>query len=300
MTHGNAADLTRTDVPRIEVPSADGVTLQAYRWDPDGEPRAIVQLSHGMGEHALRYAPLATRLAGEGYVVYAHDHRGHGATAGSPEAFGLLGETGWDELVRDVGRVGAMAQDAHPGLPLVLLGHSMGSFAAQQFALGHSRDLSALVLSGTAAIDLMQVGMDLDAPMDLSAFNGPFQPQRTDFDWLSRDDAQVDAYIADPQCGFGIDVPGSKAMYAGAQAVADPERLAGMRPDLPVYVVVGTMDPVNHGMAHVEELVRRYEAAGLEDVTLVAYPDARHEVFNETNRDEVVAGLVAWLAERLG
>ncbi len=288
------------DVVRFDVPSVGGVTLKAYRWDPSGEPRAIVQLSHGMGEHALRYAPLAQRLADEGYVVYAHDHRGHGATAGSPDAYGLLGETGWDELVRDLGRVGQAAKDDRPGLPLALVAHSMGSFAAQQFALDHSRDLSALVLSGTAAIDLMAAGMDLDAPMDLSAFNGAFQPQRTDFDWLTRDEAQVDAYIADPQCGFGIDVPGSRAMFAGATPVADPERLTGMRHDLPVYVVVGTMDPVNNGLAFAEELVRRYEAAGLEDVTFVSHPGARHEVFNETNRDEVVAGLVAWLGERLG
>jgi alpha-beta hydrolase superfamily lysophospholipase len=131
--------------------------------------------------------------------------------------------------------------------------------------------------------------------MDLSMFNAPFQPQRTDFDWLSRDEAQVDAYIADPLCGFGLDVPGGKAMFIAARQLADPARVAGMRKDLPVYVVVGTMDPVNGGMALVNELVRRYGEAGLQDVTLVSYPEARHEVLNEINRDEVVAGVVAWL-----
>ena len=285
---------------RVDFPSEGGVTIAAYRWDPDGEPRAIVQLAHGMGEYALRYAPLAERLAAEGYVVYAPDHRGHGDTASSPEAYGVLGETGWADLVDDVGRMSALATDAHPGLPLALVAHSMGSFAAQQYLLDHSGDVSAVVLSGTAAIDLLEPGMDLEQPMDLSAFNAPFRPQRTDFDWLSRDEAQVDAYIADPRCGFGLDVAGGKAMFAAARQVADPARVAAMRRDLPVYVVVGSMDPVNGGLALVNELVRRYEDAGLEDVTLVVYPDARHEVFNETNREEVVAGLVAWLDEKIG
>ena len=290
-------------VARVDFSSTDDLTVAAYRWDPpsgSGGPRAIVQLTHGVGEHATRYAPLAEHLAAEGYVVYAHDHRGHGETATSPSRYGVLGETGWDELVRDIGRMGAVATTAHPGLPLALVAHSMGSFAAQQFLLDHSRDVSAVVLSGTAAINLLEPSMDLDAPMDLSGFNAPFQPQRTDFDWLSRDDAQVDAYIADPQCGFGLDIPGGRAMFTQARQLTDPDRLAGMRSDLPVYVVVGTMDPVNGGMAMVNELVRRYEAAGLDDVTLVAYPDARHEVFNETNRDEVIAGLVAWLDEKVG
>jgi len=285
---------------RVDFPSEGGVTIAAYRWDLDGEPRAIVQLAHGMGEYALRYAPLAERLAAEGYVVYAPDHRGHGDTASSPEAYGVLGETGWADLVDDVGRLSALATDAHPGLPLALVAHSMGSFAAQQYLLDHSGDVSAVVLSGTAAIDLLEPGMDLEQPMDLNAFNAPFQPQRTDFDWLSRDEAQVDAYIADPRCGFGLDVAGGKAMFAAARQVADPARVAAMRRDLPVYVVVGSMDPVNGGLALVNELVRRYEDAGLEDVTLVVYPDARHEVFNETNREEVVAGLVAWLDEKIG
>jgi alpha-beta hydrolase superfamily lysophospholipase len=288
-----------TEPSRVDFRSGD-VTIAAYRWDPEGEPRAIAQLAHGVGEYAQRYAPLAARLNREGYVVYAEDHRGHGNTASSPQEYGVLGEDGWGELVADIGRMSKVAVDAHPGLPLALVAHSLGSFAAQQYLLDHSDDVTAVVLSGTAVIDLLEPAMDLDAAMDLSMFNAPFQPQRTDFDWLSRDEAQVDAYIADPLCGFGLDVAGGKAMFVAARQLADPDRVAGMRQDLPVYVVVGSMDPVNGGMALVNELVRRYEAAGLEDVTLVSYPDARHEVFNETNREEVFAGLVEWLDEKLG
>jgi alpha-beta hydrolase superfamily lysophospholipase len=289
-----------TEPTRVDFESAGGVTVAAYRWDPEGEPRAIAQLAHGVGEHAQRYAPLAQALTAEGYVVYAEDHRGHGNTASSPEQYGVLGEDGWGELVADIGRMSKVAVDAHPGLPFALIAHSLGSFAAQQYLLDHSDDVTAVVLSGTAVIDLLEPAMDLDAPMDLSMFNAPFQPQRTDFDWLSRDDVQVDAYIADPLCGFGLDVTGGKAMFVAARQLADPARVAEMRKDLPVYVVVGTMDPVNGGMALVNELVRRYEEAGLDDVTLVSYPEARHEVFNETNRNEVFAGVIAWLDEKLG
>jgi alpha-beta hydrolase superfamily lysophospholipase len=284
---------------RVDYDSTGGVRIAAYRWDPDAAPRAIAQVTHGVGEHARRYQPLVEDLLAAGYVVYSHDHRGHGSTAPPSDEHGVLGEDGWGELVADIGRTGQVARDAHPDLPLALIAHSLGSFAAQQWLLDHSDDVTAVVLSGTAVIDLLEPAMNLDEPMDLSAFNAPFDPPRTDFDWLSRDEAQVDAYIADPLCGFGLDIAGGKAMFAGARKLADPSQVAAMRKDLPVYVVVGEMDPVNGGLALVNELVRRYEEAGLDDVTLVTYPDARHEVFNETNRDEVVAGVIAWLDRAL-
>jgi alpha-beta hydrolase superfamily lysophospholipase len=280
---------------RVDFESSGGQLVAAYRWAPEGQPRAIAQITHGVGEYALRYQPLVDQLLAAGYVVYSHDHRGHGSTASSPEAYGVLGDDGWSELVADIGRTGSLARAAHPGLPLALIAHSLGSFATQQWLLDHSEDVTAVVLSGTAVIDLLEPAMNLDEPMDLSAFNAPFAPARTEFDWLSRDDAQVDAYIADPQCGFGLDIAGGKAMFAGARRVADAGQVARMRKDLPVYVVVGDTDPVNGGLALVDELIRRYEHAGLEDVTLVTYPQARHEVFNETNRAEVVAGVLAWL-----
>ena len=280
---------------RVDYQSQDGVTIAAYRWDPEGEPRAIAQLAHGVGEYARRYQPLVDDLLAAGYVVFSHDHRGHGNTAASEEEFGKLGQDGWGLLVSDIGRTGELAKAACPGIPLVLIAHSLGSFAAQQYLLDHSADVTAVVLSGTAVIDLLEPAMNLDGPMDLSGFNAPFAPPRTDFDWLSRDNAQVDKYIADAWCGFGLDTEGTKAMFVAARQLADSARVAQMRKDLPIYIVVGDRDPVNGGLALVNELVRRYEAAGLTDVTLVTWPQARHEVFNESNRDEIVAGMMAWL-----
>jgi alpha-beta hydrolase superfamily lysophospholipase len=273
--------------------SSDGRQIAAYRWDPAGEPQAAVQLTHGMGEHARRYEHVADALNGAGYVVYAQDLRGHGATA-DPDAPGDLGEGGWPALVDDIGLLSARVRAEHPGLPLILLGHSMGSFAVQQYLLDHSADVAGVVLTGTAAIDLLEPALDLDQPLDLAMFNAPFQPARTDFDWLSRDEAVVDAYIADPMCGFGIDTESAKAMFAGARRMADPAQVAAIRSSLPVYIAVGEADPVNGGLTLLTPLADRYAEAGLTDVTVRTYPGARHEILNETNSAEVIAALIAW------
>jgi alpha-beta hydrolase superfamily lysophospholipase len=284
---------------RVDFASTGDLTIAAYRWDPIGEPRAIVQITHGVGEYALRYTPLAETLAGQGFVVYAHDHRGHGATLQPGAEPGAIGESGWTELVNDIGRMTTVARSAYPQLRLALVAHSLGSFATQQFLLDQSALVDAVVLSGTASIDLLEPMLDLDAPMDLTMFNAAFTPPRTAFDWLSRDEAQVDKYIADPQCGFGLDIAGGRAMFIGARQLADPVRTANVRDDLPILIVVGDMDPVNGQLALVNVLVDRLTQAGVKDVTLKVYPEARHEVFNETNRDEVIADVIGWLSDTL-
>lgn len=276
----------------FEFDSPGGVRVTAYRWDPADTPAGIVQLTHGMGEHVLRYGDLAAALNGIGLVVYGQDHRGHGATAGS--ALGELGENGWTELVGDIGRLtDHIRAEQGSELPLLLIGHSMGSFAVQQYLVDNSARMDAVMLSGTATIDLLASGLDLDQPLDLSAFNAPFE-QRTGFEWLSRDPAQVDLYVEDPCCGFGLDAVNGKSMFLAASRPADPTEAAKIRSDLPLYIAVGTADPVNGGLTLLEPLVERYRTAGLTDVTLKTYDEARHEIFNETNRDEVVADLIDW------
>jgi alpha-beta hydrolase superfamily lysophospholipase len=279
----------------FSFPGRDGVAVSGYRWEPAGRPRGLVQLTHGVGEHLRRYDHLARTLTTAGFLVQGHDSRGHGATIATGAEPGVIGADGWRQTVDDLGVLVDRGHDEFPDLPLVLLGHSMGSFATQQYLLDHSDRVDAVVLSGTAALDLIEPAMDLDAGLDLSGFNTPFEPGRTGYEWLSRDEAQVDAYVADPLCGFGYDVEGLKAVFAGARAAADPDRLAAIRPDLPIYLAVGDADPVNGQLALVHALLERYRAAGLEDVELHAYPGARHEVLNETNRDEVEADLLRWL-----
>jgi alpha-beta hydrolase superfamily lysophospholipase len=281
-------------VSELSYKSADGTKIVAYRWDPEDAPRAAIQLTHGMGEHAQRYDHVARALNDAGFVVYAQDHRGHGASA-DPDAYGNLGPGGWTALVDDIGLLSAKIRADHPDLPLILLGHSMGSFAVQQYLLDHSADVDGVVLTGTAAIDLLEDALDLDQPLDLAMFNAAFQPARTDHDWLSRDEAIVDAYIADPGCGFGIDTESAKVMFLGARRAADPAQVATIRSSLPVYIAVGEADPVNGGLALLNPLTQRYKAAGLADVTIRTYPGARHEILNETNREEVIAELNRWL-----
>ncbi|WP_280341913.1 alpha/beta hydrolase [Nocardia neocaledoniensis] len=283
----------------VDFPSAGDVTIAGYRWDPQGEPRAIAQIVHGVGEYALRYTPLAEALTARGFVVYAHDHRGHGRTLIDGQVPGTLGVDGWPELVADIGRMAELAHRAYPTLPLVLIAHSLGSFATQQVLPDRSFDFDAVALSGTTAVDLLEPAIDLNVPLDLAAFNAPFEPARTEFDWISRDEAQVDAYITDPLCGFGLDIASGKALFAGARQAADAARVSSIRSDLPIYITVGDQDPVNGQLALVNALVDRYREAGLSDVTLEVWKDARHEVFNETNRDEVFAHMFEWIDRAL-
>jgi alpha-beta hydrolase superfamily lysophospholipase len=287
------------DTTDFTITSDDGTTVVGYRWSGDGEPKAIVQLAHGMGEHAARYARLAQELVAHGYVVYANDHRGHGRTAGGEERHGVLGSAGWDGLVDDLGAVSALARKEHPDIPLVVLGHSMGSFALQQHLLDHSADLDAAVLSGTSAADMLAAAIDTSQPADLSAFNAGFEP-RTGYEWLSRDEAEVDLYVADPDCGFSLDMPAMAQMVGATGATADQARLAAIRPDLPIYLFSGTADPIAGEGALIELVGDRYREAGVRDVTVKLYPDARHETLNETNRDEVTADLIAWLDRVVG
>lgn len=275
--------------------AADGTELGAYRWDAADAPRGIVVINHGMGEHAARYRRLAEALNGAGHVVYAKDHRGHGRTAASANALGDLGPGGWPGLMTDIAELLAIAKNEHPGLPTVMIGHSMGSFALQQFLLDHSEELAGAVLSGTSAIDVIAAGIDPTQEVDLSAFNAPFEPARTDYDWLSRDPDEVDAYIADDRCGFGLNPAGTASMLDSLAGCADPDRLGGIQSSLPIYLVSGAADPLAGGGELIELVAGRYREAGVQDVTVALYPEARHEVFNETNRDEITEALIGWI-----
>jgi len=271
----------------------DDLELATYEWDvPD--PRGVVQLAHGLAEHSARYGRFARALNDASYTVRATDHRGHGASiAGTPGDFGA---PGFEALIADVAAYGASLRG---DLPLFLFAHSMGSFAAQSVLLTHSEQYAGVVLSGSTALDLLAAGMaEAEGPVGLEAFNAGFE-QRTGYEWLSRDEAEVDRYVADPLCGFDLPEETVPALFGAAGAVSDPTALARIRPDLPLLVVSGSDDPLAGGGQLVEVLGQRYRDAGLADVTVKLYDGARHEILNETNRDEVTADVVAWLEAHL-
>jgi alpha-beta hydrolase superfamily lysophospholipase len=271
----------------------DDLDLATYEWDV-ADPRGVVQIAHGLAEHSARYDRFARALNDAGYAVRATDHRGHGASiAGAPGDFGA---PGFEALIADVAAYGASLRG---DLPLFLFAHSMGSFAAQSVILTNSEQYAGVVLSGSTALDLLAAGMaEAEGPVGLEAFNAGFEP-RTGYEWLSRDEAEVDRYVADPLCGFDLPEETVPALFGAAETLADPSALAGIRSDLPLLVASGADDPLAGGGQLVEVLGQRYREAGLVDVTVKLYDGARHEILNEINRDEVTADVLAWLDAHL-
>jgi alpha-beta hydrolase superfamily lysophospholipase len=281
--------------------TADGRRIATYAWGTgQAAPRGVVQIAHGLAEHAMRYERLAQALVAAGYVVHAADHRGHGGSIASGGVPGDFGAGGFKALIADVAEFGRTLQARHPGLPLFLVAHSMGSFAAQSLLIDQPDLVDGVVLSGTTALDVLAAELAKPptpgAPAGLEAFNAPFE-HRTGYEWLSRDAAEVDKYVADPLCGFDLPPETMPQLFGDAARLADAAALRRIRPGLPVLLLSGDADPIAGGGALVEAVAQRYRDAGLRDVTVRLYPQARHEIFNETNRDEVTAELIDWLGQ---
>ncbi len=282
----------------------DWLAVFTRRWTADGtqpgDASGAIEIAHGMGEHSARYSRFAAALVDAGYVVYAYDHRGHGHTARNESELGRFGPDGWNALVDDMRLIGEQIDTETGGIPRAVFAHSMGSFALQQLLLDHADTMTAAILSGTTAADALAGAVPADdEPADLTAFNAPFEPARTEYDWLSRDPDEVDKYIADPLCGFGVGAAELREMAADVPRAADAAALAKIRKDLPLLMISGSEDPLAGGLALVDLVAQRYRDAGLTNVTTKWYDGARHELLNETNRDEVTADVVAWLAGAL-
>jgi alpha-beta hydrolase superfamily lysophospholipase len=314
----------------------DGIRLYLRRWEAPAEraenpPRAVLHIIHGMGEHSLRYERLARRLNGEGIAVWAADQRGHGRTADTkindPGRGGLLGhcadQDGFSRVTADIDIINRSIKTEYPGVPLFLLGHSWGSFIAQNYietwgglnppGLSQPPGLTGCILSGTrgpGGLDL-KLGLPvltflaflrgsrgrskLARSLSDGSFNKAFRPNRTEFDWLSRDEQEVDAYVHDPLCGCLCSSGFYRDLAAGLNQIHKRESLVRIRRDLPVYVFSGSADPVGGMGESLTNLLTAYRSLGIKDLEFVLYPDARHETLNETNREEVTGNLVSWL-----
>ncbi|HKN16659.1 MAG TPA: alpha/beta hydrolase [Candidatus Sulfotelmatobacter sp.] len=284
---------------QFQFTSTDGLAIACARWDARGPVRGVVQIAHGMGEHIGRYGGLIEVLVESGLIVYGNDHRGHGRTAPYPQAFGDFGEGGFRLLAEDIFHLTLIAKKENPGKPLILLGHSMGSFAAQLYAIDHSRDIAGLALSGSGALDgLARVARSAHRGQD-NILNQAFQPARTPFDWLSRDTSVVDAFMSDPLCFATLQPLSNESFLAAASILADPASLRKIRSDLPIYLLSGSDDPVGQRLEGLRILIERYRAVGVQNISHDFYPGGRHEMLNEMNRAEVRANLLRWISSVL-
>ncbi len=297
---------------KLESPS--GATLQLYSALTGERPRAVVQINHGMGEHAGRYQRFADFLNAHGYGVYAHDHRGHGETSSLDSHPGhFAARNGWDKVIEDVAAVNSHIKEQNPDVPIVCFGHSMGSIIAFNYALRHPGTYQALccwnagfTTGALAAIGRMILKVERlfkgsDVPsritrkLTFDAWNAAFKPNRTEFDWLSRDDEEVNKYVNDPHCGIPISIGLWLDVLSGIYFNADDGNLKALAKDLPVHLQGGAADPCSeHGKA-VEVIALRLKKAGLTDVTLTILENTRHESLNEINRDKTMSDFADWL-----
>ena len=279
----------------FRMTSSDGLQIACTSWAGRAPVRGVIQIAHGMGEHIGRYTCLIDVLVAAGLTVYGNDHRGHGKTARSQEDLGNFGEGGFDLLVEDVLRLSQIAKRENPGQPFLLMGHSMGSFAAQQYVLDHSREIDGLILSGSGALDEL-ARLAASAPPGSNILNSGFEPARTPLDWLSRDRAVVDAFINDPLCFPQLQPASFSSFLAAGVRLADATKLAGIRNNLPIYLFSGSEDPVGLQLKGTELLVERYRKAGLHNITQHVYAGGRHEMLNESNSAEVQTDLLQWIS----
>lgn len=281
-------------------------------WKPKGTPNMIILVSHGMAEHIDRYHELGVYLSQQGYLLAGLNHLGHGEEA--PVLGWFAQKDGWDKLITDLKSIFDLFKKDYPQVPLVLLGHSMGSFLAREFVLRHPNILSALILSGTGwhpkglclagllpaqIICMIGLGKKPSKMLDKLAFsanNKQFcSPSGTSFDWLSRDSEQVKQYVKDPFCGFVFTGGGFRDLFAGLLALSNTNRIQKLPKDLPIYLISGDQDPVGQCGKGVKTIAQQYLDNGIKRVEVKLYDGARHELFFEINKLQVMQDLVNWL-----
>jgi alpha-beta hydrolase superfamily lysophospholipase len=295
--------------------TVDGVKLHVSGWAIES-PKAVVQVLHGLAEYGSRYARLAEALSVAGYTTYAHDHRGHGKSLldGSPPGH-MADSDSWNRIVEDAHNVNREIAKRHPSLPLIVLGHSMGSFVLQQLLFEHPSDMVAAALSASngkppaiaavgkllARIERVRVGKRKPSPilqrLTFGEYNKAFSPARTEFDWLSRDTEEVDKYIADPLLGFAASTQTWLDLLNALNRIANPSNVAKIPKSMPLYLFAGDRDQVGDSGKGMKSLHDAYKRAAIFDVRLKLYADGRHEMFNESNRQEVTDDFIAWCDE---
>lgn len=295
-----------------------GIEIFVYKWEPDGDtkPKAVVQILHGMAEHAARYAHVAKAFVDAGYLVYADDHRGHGKSALDLEHAGILGDDGWEGTLLSIKELSDKIKAENPNLPFFLLGHSLGAQLAQDFMQRWGDTLQGVILSGStgvqaqlnillfiAKIIVFFKGKNAKAKfidkLAIKPLNKPFEPCSSPVSWLSRDEKVLAEYEADPWCGF---VMPNSYFIEGAKALKNmwkPSNEQRIPKNLPIYLFSGSKDPSNADASGMLALIDRYEKLPIGDLSYKVYEDGRHEMFNEINKEEVIKDTIEWLDKHL-
>lgn len=285
---------------------------------PDTEPRAIVQIIHGIAEYIDRYDEFMSFLADNGIIAVGTDHLGHGKSIESEEQTGFFAyENGWDYAVRDEEVLRLAMHENYPELPIIVFGHSMGSFMARTLLIRYPDAFNAAIISGTGNQGSVLVNGGLFMGnlvtglkgahhyskflnnLAFGSYNKIYENPKTEYDWLSRDEANVQKYIDDPLCGFIPTCSLFRDMMTGVKFITNKKNLTAMNKDMPVYFMSGDMDPVGECGKGVQKAYNNFLEAGMKDVSIKLYPGGRHEMLNEINKDEVYSDILTWLGSKI-
>ncbi|MDP4091738.1 MAG: alpha/beta hydrolase [Bacillota bacterium] len=300
------------------IKNSDNMPAFVYCWNEVQIAKAVVLIIHGMGEHAGRYRAFAEFLNKSGFIVYANDLRGHGKTAVSDNELGYVGKDGFNKIIKDEYALAEIIRARHPGLPVFLLGHSFGSFIAQDYITRYGGSLSGVILSGSALnkgpevmFGKLMAGFlnmltgsrkksKLLNEICFGSFDRALGGKTGEFKWLTRDTAEIDKYIKDKFCGFEFSNNFFYYFFKGLSALYKPGKTRKIPLKLPVLICSGGMDPVGKCGRSVKSLYDMYRKAGLENIEIKLYKEARHEIINEINREEIFNDIIYWLNKNMG
>lgn len=303
----------------IWLTMSDREAIFIKRWMDDNViPKAIIQLAHGMAEHINRYEGFAQHLLANGIVVYGNDHRGHGKTGENSGIFGFFAdENGFDRAVEDLKEINNYIQEHHPSVPIFLLGHSMGSFLVRRYIQRYHNDVKGVIISGTggnpgilgkigkviAKSQMNKLGNRTKSPLlnklTFGSYNKKIINVQTEFDWLSRDRNEVQKYVDDPFCGF---IPTAGFFYdllTGLELIHDDKEIEKINKKTPILFLSGEQDPVGNHTKGVLQVIDQYKQHGIQNTESIFYKDGRHEMLNETNREEVINHILMWIEKQL-
>ena len=307
------------EITEFTFPSSTGKnTIHAYKCLPEGKPRGVVQIAHGITEYMGRYKGFMSFLADKGFVAVGNDHLGHGRSAETPEELGIFDEKdGWSRVLDDMDKLHDMMKEEYPDIPYIFFGHSMGSFLTRHYIILHPDKPDLAIICGTghqarpivmSGLGIAEAAVKMNGPrrkgeklndLAFGAYNKGIDNIRTDHDWLTRDTDSVDEYMADPLCGFIPCVSLFRDMLTGVSFITDPANIARMNKELPILFISGWKDPVGEYGAGVKRAFRAFCEAGMKHVHIKLYPNDRHELLNEIDKDDVMNDICGWIDKKL-